>query len=877
VLRSGIGVADGVVTSLEAASHSAVDGAQLQSHFSNVLGNYEYVSALGRYEKFTPGQLAASEKDFANADASVKGAWYFDAAGEIQSIAPASAKTTHLPVTAFKSRFAAKQIEFLDLTGLDLNTVKNTRASNAISKTSGQTIITSVPEVWSRPGELLIFRSGINADGSERGYLLELDLDEMASTGGIELNEFAINFSMFSEQGEFASGAASESLYQRSAQSQTGLKFEGWLHDNKWLKSFSLGDKTLLLEVGAQSGLSASLVTLLFIISLFFTLIYLLIMQLISKRQHAQALQRLESEQLHRSRYRAAVTLASIDDAVITTDVDQKILYANEAAEKLLGYSEARMQGESAASVVIQEEEEGNLVLLSADNTRRYINKKQSPLKDQKGELSGHVLVLRDITVEHNLTRELTHKVNHDLLTGLSNRLSFEQQLHEMVSTEWVPRKPKSSGEATARETAGQEQAADKGERNSVHNAGHVLCFIDLDRFKEVNDTCGHDAGDELLKQVAETFTTNVRDYDLVARLGGDEFGIVLRDCSRDDGFQGISRIQECFQSFYFEYEGHVFPVRCSIGFVHFLPGTCNFDEVIKSADAACFDAKGLGRNSVCERIVGDSTKKSDHGSKWLPRLKQALQHESFELLIQSMMSLKSGAMTTHEVLLRLKENDTLISPTAFMKSAVRYELAEEIDQWVVVNVLQKIASLPAQFAEDQFVINLSSQSVQSAVFKDFLESEITLAGVAPERLCFDIKESDLLSKPAASIEFCRSLRDIGCMVALDDFGAGMTSFALLKSIPVTTLKIDGSLVSDLKNCDTSEAIADCAMIKSIHSFASSMGLVTIAEQVETGECLEVLRFLNVDYAQGSAVAVEQLFDNLLIQQPDNNSGLKAA
>jgi len=500
--------------------------------------------------------------------------------------------------------------------------------------------------------------------------------------------------SIFSEQGEFVSESISEELYLRPATDGTELKFGKWFDNNKWLNSFSLGGKSLLLEISTPAGIPSGLLLLLCLAGIFLALIFLTIMQLVIKKRHATKMQRIESEKLYHARYRAAVTLASIDDAVITTDVQGKILYANESAEVLLGCSESSMQGREVDSVVVHTEEDGNLILHAADNSRRYINKKESKLKGLNGEDSGHVLVLRDVSVEYTLTQELIYKANHDALTGLANRQNFEDKLQKLVTT---------------LETVD----------NALIDPGHVLCFIDLDRFKEVNDTCGHDAGDDLLMRVADTFTTIVREDDLVARLGGDEFGIVLRNCSRAAASQVTGRIQSYFQSFFFEYGGHIFPVRCSVGL-----------------------------------------KKADQNSMWLPRLKAALETDSFELLAQPVVSLLDGSIDTHEVLLRLNENGELISPVAFMKSAVRYELAESIDRWVVQTTLSRLATLLPQYTEDKFSINLSSQTIKSDNFLLFLKEQIQLFDVDPARLCFDLQESDLLSKPTVSEAFCHYFKN---------------------------------------------------------------------------------------------------------------------
>ncbi len=841
-VRSGISVADGIVTSLVASGYDSTNKTQLQSHFADLLSNYEYVSALGRFDTDSGinGQLPA--ESFGGVTDQIA-PWFFDGVGAIRPTSSRTLSPASLPVTVFKSRYLGKQEQATDFTGFDINSILNDESS--VAESTEQALILPVPEHWSRPGELLLFRSEDDNTDSLHGYMLELDLHELAMVSGIEIARLNLELSMFSEQGEFASTQASQKLYSQVSEPGSQLKFTRWFDDNRWLKSFQVGDKTLVVSISTPAGLSVDQAAAVCFIASFLSLIFLTIMYLLRKRQHAVRLQRIESEKLYQARYRAAVTLASIDDAVLTTDVEEQILYANDAAVKLLGVSEADMQGCKMDTIVVHEEEAGNLILHAIDGKKRYINRKKSPLKGVHGEYSGQVHVLRDISVEHNLTQELRHKVNHDALTGLANRRHFECQVQELLF-----------------------ESADIADQN-----GHVICFIDLDRFKEVNDTCGHDAGDELLVKIAEKFTANVRANDLVARLGGDEFGIVIRNCTHSSARIVMDRIQSDFQSFYFDYDDHIFPIRCSIGFAHFKSGASSFEEVVKSADAACFDAKRAGRNSICERLVGDSNKGTDQASMWLPRLETALDVGGFELLTQPAISLHGDAPAIHEVLLRLDEDGELTSPLAFMKSAVRYELAEKIDCWVVESVLTRLSLLPSGYCEDSFAINLSSQSIESEDFIDFLRHQITNNNVDPGRLCFDVKESDLLSDLSKSAAFCTELRAMGCAVALDDFGAGLTSFDLLKSIPMSILKIDQSLIANLANCDITRG-SDCidsAMVRSINSFASNMGLLTIAEQVESADCLEALRNLGVDYAQGTAVAAVSSFD-VLLQSTDAGS-----
>ena len=837
VLRSGMSVVDGLATSLDASNYSATYRGQehLNVHLTKVLGNYDYVVSLGRFESIPGSELRAFEGLLAASETDAETMWRYNDS-TVTPIKNSSRLREHYPLSVVKTRlYSDSQVS--DLTGFDLASYPRARAIIQKPGAEGRSVVTPVPASWKRPEHLMMLRTSVRNEVLNGGYLLEVNVEKMASSGGVSLSDFGLSLSMFSEQGEFESSSMVDVLYKREGQAQTGDLLSTRFDNNRWLSSFDVGDKTLILEVNRATGLSAKFAVATLFMATLLPLMFLMIVHLNGKRRQAQKLQRIESEKLYHARHRASVTLASIGDGVITTDKKDNILYANSAAEQLLGYSSEQMQGKTIDEVVVtrsgrssdkQKEDEG-LTLLSADGSSIHVNIKESDLEDSDGKHSGKVVVLRDVSTERSLTLALQHRVNHDSLTGLSNRFNFEQKIDEIFL------------------------------ESRVESVGYGMCFIDLDRFKEVNDTCGHGAGDELLMRIAAAFKKNVREEDLVARLGGDEFGIILHQCAAADAMIVAERIREYFQSFYFEYGEHTFPVRCSIGLVHFDPAESNRDEVMKSADAACYDAKNKGRNSICERVMGeDSSKNSADTVTWLPRIKDALENEKFTLHVQSIAALSDGSVSSHEILLRMVADDgSLISPIAFMKTAIRYELALDIDRWVVNRALAKISGLPSRYSSDKFAINLSVHAISSPEFLEFLNRQIILSGIDASRLCFDIKESDVLHNPTAAAEFCQSLHDMGCLVALDDFGASMTSFSALKTLPVSVLKIDGSLIANLNGATSSDAVpnADYALVKSIYSFASSMGLTTIAEQVEDYACLDVLKTMKVGYGQGVAIA----------------------
>ena len=836
VLRSGMSVVDGVATSLAASDYSISleDYEQLQFHAGQVLGNFDFVTGLARFESVSGSELNQFKSVLASRTSGSGRLWFYDDVGKALPIENGSGQ--HFPLSLVKPGYDASN-QSIDLAGLDIGSIDGISRHILHPASKDRAIITPLPADWQRNGDLLVLRTSHDkvTEDLNGGYLLELDVERMASSGGVDLSGFELSLSLFGEQSEFASKAEAEKLFYRENRAQGGYLFSDWFNDNRWLSTFSTGENTLILEVGRQTGLSHRLAFITFMAGMLLPLMFLSIVHLNARRRVAQRLQRIESEKLYKAQHHASVTLSSIADSVITTDVNNVILYANGAAETLLGQSAESMRGRNIEEVVVlrrerstdQSSETDALALQAVDGSVIYVSRKESVLEGSDGKDSGKVVVLRDVSVERSLTQALEYKVNHDPLTGLSNRLHFEQQIDALFAD------PKPS------------------------MLGYGLCFIDLDRFKEVNDTCGHGAGDDLLVRISQAFTDNVREVDLVSRLGGDEFGIIINSCLKSDTMIVAERIRNFFQSFYFEYDDHVFPVRCSIGLVHFDPKKSNRNDVLKAADAACYDAKNSGRNNICQREVGDQSSTDDGTVLWLPRLKDALENEKFSLHIQSIASLANGTVSRHEFLLRLNEDDgSLVAPAAFMKTAIRYQLALDIDRWVVYRALAFITNLPSQFGQDQFSINLSAQSIGSTEFIDFLHRQITLSGIDATRLCFDIKEENLLNDPPGVSEFCQELRALGCLVALDDFGAGMTSLTALKSLPINVLKIDGSLVANLGSSDNAHGVAaDLALVNSIHNFASTMGLITIAEQVEDSACLDALKQLQIDYAQGYAIS----------------------
>ena len=432
---------------------------------------------------------------------------------------------------------------------------------------------------------------------------------------------------------------------------------------------------------------------------------------------------------------------------------------------------------------------------------------------------------------ERNEAR-IRFQASHDALTGLHNRHEFERGAERLIEL--------------ARENCGE----------------HALCFMDLDQFKVVNDTCGHIAGDELLRQLSVLLQDAVRKNDTLARLGGDEFGILMENCSMKHARRTATLVQRNIQEFQFFWEGEKFQIGVSIGLVAIDETTASVTDLLKQADAACYVAKDMGRNQIQIYNPDDTILARRHGEmQWIARINQALDKKRFTLYAQAIEPLGKGSGLHYELLLRMVGDfGEIIAPVNFLPAAERYDLMYKIDVWVVEEALTLLASNPEFMDQVNFVsINLSGQSLTHFRFLNSVVGRIQSLDIDPAKLCFEITETAAISNLRAATEFIRRLKELGCHFALDDFGSGLSSFGYLKNLPVDYLKIDGVFVKDV-------AIdpIDHAMVKSINDIGHVMGMKTIAEFVENDAIRNMLKELSVDYAQGYDVGKPLPFADLL-------------
>jgi diguanylate cyclase (GGDEF)-like protein/PAS domain S-box-containing protein len=551
---------------------------------------------------------------------------------------------------------------------------------------------------------------------------------------------------------------------------------------------------------------------------------------------------------LQAEKERVLVTLYSIGEAVITTDRDGRIDILNAVAERLTGYTADSARGRPFAEVVelrhgdsqqpaneLAEQAlvsgcvvraNGDLVLVTPRGDQRAVELTSSPIRDQQGRISGAVHVLGDVTALRAMGRELAYHATHDSLTGLLNRRELENRLQIAI------------------------ERSDKG------HLEHALLYVDLDLFQVVNDTAGHIAGDELLKEIAGLLTSQARSSDCIARMGGDEFAILIQACPAQEAVLAAKALRNGIKALRFEWNGRRFEVGASIGVVPIGADSGSVSEVLRTADLACYVAKDSGRNRVHLFEPDDAALVHREGEmQRMHEVRDALANGSFTLfqqVIEPIGASENGRLMS-EILLRMRApSGELVEPQAFLPAAEHYQLGPMVDRWVIAETLQAVRLLRERpgMQDAVFSINISGQSLDDAGFIEFVLGALRDSGAAAEAICFEITETAAIGHMSRARELVGALKAIGCLFALDDFGSGSSSFAYLKKLPVDFLKIDGQFVRDIARDKT-----DLALVESINQIGHVMGIKTIAEYVEDEQVKRLLEQIGVDFAQGEAIA----------------------
>jgi len=555
---------------------------------------------------------------------------------------------------------------------------------------------------------------------------------------------------------------------------------------------------------------------------------------------------KLYEEALFREKESAQITLQSIGDGVITTDAHCNVEYVNPVAEGLTGWKVDDGSGrpideifrgfheetceplENPLSVAIRRDRAIKSVrptlLIRRDGNELYIESTASPIRDGKGNVTGGVLVFHDVSESRELNRRLSYHASHDILTGLVNRREFENRLERALKS------------ARARETS------------------YAVCYLDLDQFKIVNDSCGHSAGDALLGQLGALLKSKIRWRDTLARLGGDEFGVLLESCSLEEAMQTAESLRLAIGEYKFMWDERSFRLGVSIGVVPITADNEDVAALLSAADSACAAAKEAGRNRIHSFQENDiDLMRRRREMQWAARINNALEENRFELFRQTIQPLQVEEKGAHyEILLRMRdENGGIISPGLFIEAAERYGITPGIDRWVIRSAFRWLVSEADERERLALCsINLSGQSLGDEKFLPFVVDQFQMSGLDATKICFEITETAAIASYSQANRFINALKELGCKFALDDFGTGLSSFGYLKHFPVDFLKIDGSFVKEILHDPI-----DREMVRSINEIGHLTGKQTIAEFAENEEIITMLRGMGVDYAQGYGVS----------------------
>lgn len=567
-------------------------------------------------------------------------------------------------------------------------------------------------------------------------------------------------------------------------------------------------------------------------------------------------------DELFQEKERAIVTLESIGDSVITTDLHGTITQLNPVAEKITGWKSKEAEGLPFRRIITLISEItrqpvddpvarvlSHNAIINFSNQTVLVNRYQkeyaiegtaSPIRNRENEIIGIVIVMHDVTSARELSRKIAYQASHDPLTDLYNRIIFEEYLRQLLNDA-------------------------KEQQNE-----HVLFYLDLDRFKIVNDTCGHFAGDQLLKQVACAMKQKIRPSDIIARLGGDEFGIILTNYPFSRSFEVGEKIRLAIHDIQFLWDDKLFSIEVSIGAVSINSRCKSVEYLLSIADQSCYIAKEKGGNRIHFFLEDDTEFSARWGEmQWISILNKAFAENAFCLYSQPIIAIenRNNQKEHYELLLRLRDNQNrIILPSLFLPAAQRYNLMTAIDRFAVKFYLDFFAKNYQGIPPENipvFMMNLSGSALNDDDFLKFLKEQLINYHIPPNVICFEITETIAITNYNKAILFIKELKSMGCLFALDDFGIGLSSFNYLKQLPVDYLKIAGAFIQNLPDNPL-----DCIIVESINQISHMLGIRTIAEVVENEAVFEKVRQLGIDYVQGFLFGKPQPLDNLAILNP---------
>ncbi len=559
-----------------------------------------------------------------------------------------------------------------------------------------------------------------------------------------------------------------------------------------------------------------------------------------------EMLPRREEAGRDRAPVRGQLALDSLGEGILTTDAHGLIDYLNPSAEAVTGVRREDAVGQAFGAMFgfVDEHDRRaladpvqqclatgsrvnlgrrSLLISRATGGELGVEATASPIRSEDGDVAGVAVMLHDVSELRGLTQQMSYQASHDALTGLVNRREFERRL----------------GEALEVARAGRQ--------------GHVVCYLDLDRFKAVNDTSGHLAGDNMLREVAALIREAVRDSDTVARLGGDEFGVLLVGCPLEKARQIADDIWRAIGEYRFVWKDRIFSVGVSIGLVELTGESNSLEEVMSAADSACYVAKKQPDSRVHVYSSHDEAVARSRGEiQWLQRLQAALRDGFFELYVQPIEPARPGASNgpALEVFVRLHDEGQAVAPAEFFPAAERYRLMSMIDRWVLGSALAALAAGAIRLPPGRSLsINVSGQTLADPSFLEFVVEELDRTGVQPAQICFEVAETSVIGNMDQARRFVDVLHGMGCRFALDDFGTDLGGFANLKQLPMDYLKIDGSFMRDLGRDSVNQA-----MVSAVVGMARTLNFRLVAEQVEDAASLEAARAMGIDFVQGHAI-----------------------
>ena len=561
------------------------------------------------------------------------------------------------------------------------------------------------------------------------------------------------------------------------------------------------------------------------------------------ERQLSETLKLLQQSEakLSEEKEKSEITLQSIGDAVITTDINGRIEFANEISGRIIGKTVIELAGSNVEEEIQIIEENSNKkiensairclrdkvvveqdvdhILLRSDGRQLPVIESAAPIHDRQGDFIGVVMVLHDVSNSRRVARQLSYQATHDGLTGVYNRRAFEMHLEGAI------------------------------EEACKENNTHALCFIDLDKFKIVNDTCGHKEGDDLLKLFTRLVQSRLRESDMFARLGGDEFGILLRYCSIERAIEISEGLRQAIYDYNFVIGGQCFEIGVSIGITEISSASESLTQLLSNADIACYVAKDTGGNSVYVYKPDNAEIEQHHGNmKWVTRINRALENNDFSLSYQPIATIKPDVFPyqCYEIFLRLRDDDgSFISPNMFIPAAERYSLMPLID---LRNIHQTMEFLRDRVLDEDsiFFINLSGQSIASDSFFNSVDLLFDQYKIHPGNVCFEITETAVIADIDKAKRFISHFSEKGAYFALDDFGTGLSSFSYLKNLKVDFIKIDGEFTMSML-----DDVVSRAMVETTIHMGEAVGITIIVECVESQPVLEELMILGADFVQG--------------------------